>query len=58
VDRDFYEVVVKNERTERTWRRDRGYKFILAEASRPKCKCHKPQNTEIACKHVIAACAA
>jgi hypothetical protein len=42
VDRGFYEVVVKNERTGRTGRCDRGYKVILAEASRPKCKCRKP----------------
>jgi hypothetical protein len=58
VDRDLYEVVVKYERTGRTERRDRSYKVILAESSRPKCKCRKPQNTGIACKHVIAAYAA
>jgi hypothetical protein len=58
VDHGLYKVMVKNERTGRTGRRDRSYKVTLAEGSRPKCKCRKPQNTEIACKHVIAACAA
>jgi hypothetical protein len=58
VDRGLYEVVVKNERTGRTGRRDRRYKVILAEDSRPKCKYRKPQNTGITCKHVIAACTA
>jgi hypothetical protein len=57
VDRGLYEAVVKNERTGRIGRCDCSYKIILAECSRPKCKCRKPQNTIIACKHVIGACA-
>jgi hypothetical protein len=42
VDHGLYEVMVKNECTGRTGRRDRSYKVILAEGRRPKCKCRKP----------------
>jgi hypothetical protein len=47
VDRDLYEVVVKNECTGRTRRHDLSYKISLTEGSRAKYKCRKPQNGSV-----------
>jgi len=58
-DTGVYEVISKHERVSRTGgRRDRSYKVILRDGTRPKCKCRGLQNTGIACSHVLAVCAA
>ena len=52
-----YEVIAKNERQTRQGQQDRVYKVILSQDAMAKCKCRKPQNTGIACSHVLAVCA-
>ena len=57
IERGLYEVIAKNERRTRHGQQDRVYDVIVRDDLRPICKCRKPQNTGIACSHVLAACA-
>jgi hypothetical protein len=50
-------VRARNERLTTTGRRDRIYELVVNQGRQAKCKCNKPQNTRIACPHVLAVCA-
>jgi hypothetical protein len=57
IDGGVYSVRARNERLTTTGRRDRIYEVVVNQGRQAKCKCNKPQNTRIACPHVLTVCA-
>ena len=57
IERGLYEVIAKNERRTRHGQQDRVYDVVVRDDLLPICKCRKPQNTGIACSHILAVCA-
>ena len=57
IEAGVYEVKAKNERLTRHGRADRIYKVVVNQGQQATCKCNNPENTRIACPHVLAVCA-
>jgi hypothetical protein len=57
LDEGVYEVIAKYDRVTKHGRQDHSYRVVINPGQRPKCKCHKSQNTYIASSHILVVCA-